>query len=45
MPSHNSVHDFGKALAENLGYELIMERPDSRVVLLSKHSKMERFDK
>lgn len=45
MPPHDSVRDFGKNLSECLGYELIMEKPDSRVVLLSKKSKMARFDK
>lgn len=45
MPSHNKVREFGKALAESLGYELTMERIDSRVVLLSKQPKVERFDK
>jgi len=45
MPSHNKVRDFGAALAKNLGYNLTMERSDSRVVLLSKHQKLERFDK
>jgi len=45
MPSHNSVRAFGNDLAECLGYELTMEKPDSRVVLLSKKSKMTRFDK
>jgi tRNA wybutosine-synthesizing protein 1 len=45
MPSHNSIRNFGDKLAKNLGYELSMERPDSRVVLLSKEVKTERFDK
>ena len=45
MPSHDSVRDFGNALADCLGYTLSMEKPDSRVVLLSKSSKMTRFDK
>ncbi|KYK25136.1 wyosine biosynthesis protein TYW1 [Thermoplasmatales archaeon SG8-52-4] len=45
MPSHKSVYDFGYVLAKYLGYELVMEKKDSRVVLLSKTSKMERFDK
>ncbi|KYK30461.1 MAG: wyosine biosynthesis protein TYW1 [Thermoplasmatales archaeon SG8-52-3] len=45
MPSHSSIKIFGKTLAKNLGYELLMERPDSRVVLLSKQTKMARFDK
>ena len=45
MPSHKDVHDFGNALADNLGYDLIMEKKDSRVVLLSKDKKLVRFDK
>lgn len=45
MPTHNSVYYFGKRLADILGYELIMEKSDSRVVLLSKDSKMIRFVK
>jgi tRNA wybutosine-synthesizing protein 1 len=45
MPPHNIVRDFGEALSESLGYETTMERPDSRVVLLSKKAKMDRFDK
>ena len=45
MPSHHSVYSFGQNLAENIGYELTMEKPDSRVVLLAKNSKMARFDK
>lgn len=45
MPSHDEVRDFGKKLANHLGYELKMEKPDSRVVLLSKNAKMVRFDK
>jgi len=45
MPSHNSVNAFGNALAERLGYELAMEKPDSRVVLLSRNTKTTRFDK
>ena len=35
MPSHENIYDFGTKLSENLGYELIMEKPDSRVVLLT----------
>jgi tRNA wybutosine-synthesizing protein 1 len=38
MPSHSSICDFGGKLAECLGYELVMEKPDSRVVLLAKDS-------
>lgn len=45
MPSHNNIRNFGDELAKNLSYELTMERPDSRVVLLSKEVKTERFDK
>jgi tRNA wybutosine-synthesizing protein 1 len=45
MPTHKDIKEFGRTLANNLGYELTMERSDSRVVLLSKQSKTERFDK
>jgi len=36
MPSHSNVKNFGNKLAELIGYEYIMEKPDSRVVLLGK---------
>jgi len=45
MPSHKNIHDFGINLANCLGYNLAMEKPDSRVVLLSREEKMARFDK
>jgi len=45
MPSHKSVLDFGVTLADYLGYKFEMEKPDSRVVLLSREENMERFDK
>ena len=45
MPSHENVHAFGDALAKKLNYNLAMEKPDSRVVLLSRNSKIERFDR
>ena len=45
MPPHDSVHGFGSALAESISYELEIEKPDSRVVLLSKKPKMARIDK
>jgi tRNA wybutosine-synthesizing protein 1 len=45
MPSHENVRVFGDALSRSLNYDLIMEKPDSRVVLLSKDSKIKRFDK
>jgi tRNA wybutosine-synthesizing protein 1 len=34
MPSHESVRGFGERLGSLLGYEILMERSDSRVVLL-----------
>jgi tRNA wybutosine-synthesizing protein 1 len=37
MPSHEKVKNFGKRMASLLGYELLMEREDSRVVLLGKN--------
>ena len=45
MPSHNNVREFGEKLADSLGYDLEMEKTDSRVVLLSKKLKTTRFDK
>jgi tRNA wybutosine-synthesizing protein 1 len=45
MPLHSSVHGLGSKLAECLGYELVMEKPDSRVVLLSRDSKVSKFSK
>lgn len=45
MPSHKNVYDFGDILAKFLGYELTMEKKDSRVVLLTRNPKMVRFDK
>jgi tRNA wybutosine-synthesizing protein 1 len=37
MPSHKNVYNFGKKLADFLSYDLIMEKSDSRVVLLGKN--------
>ncbi|HEC81731.1 MAG TPA: 4-demethylwyosine synthase TYW1 [Thermoplasmatales archaeon] len=45
MPSHAKVKIFGERLAEELGYFFADEKPDSRVVLLSKNKKVERIDK
>ena len=45
MPSHENVKDFGNKLAEGLGYDLVMEKSDSRVVLLSIDSKAARIVK
>jgi tRNA wybutosine-synthesizing protein 1 len=39
MPSHDKVREFGIKLASNLGLELLMQRSDSRVVLLGKDIK------
>jgi tRNA wybutosine-synthesizing protein 1 len=39
MPSHESIKKFGAKLAESIGYEVIMEKPDSRVVLLGEDPK------
>ena len=35
MPTHNQIRSFGQKLAEQLGYEQVMEKQDSLVVLLS----------
>ncbi len=35
MPSHETIREFGKRLSSKLGYEMVDEKPDSRVVLLS----------
>jgi tRNA wybutosine-synthesizing protein 1 len=45
MPSHSKVSHFGNLLGEELGYERLMEKPDSRVILLSKNKKPQRFEK
>jgi wyosine [tRNA(Phe)-imidazoG37] synthetase (radical SAM superfamily) len=45
MPSHSYVKAFGLNLAENLGYDFVMEKSDSRVVLLSGNDNPIRFDK
>jgi len=37
MPSHDSIRNFGNKLADLLGYEKIIEKADSRVVLLGKN--------
>ena len=43
MPSHEKIRTFSKKLAELTGYEIKMERKDSRVVLLSKDDKIKLF--
>ena len=45
MPSHEMILDFSKKLSQNTNYLLTNEKKESRVVLLSKNKKMERFDK
>ncbi len=36
MPSHETIRAFGERLGSLLGYEMLMERQDSRVVLMGK---------
>ncbi len=36
MPTHKNIQDFSKKLAKETNYNFEMEKPDSRVVLLSK---------
>ena len=45
MPTHEKIKNFSNKLAKNLGYNVLMEKSDSRVVLLSKNKKPVRFDK
>ena len=45
MPSHQKVRDFGLKIASETGYNFLMEKSDSRVVLLTKDKKTDRFDK
>jgi tRNA wybutosine-synthesizing protein 1 len=39
MPSHAEIQGFAQALAEETGYRILDEAPDSRVVLLSRLEK------
>jgi tRNA wybutosine-synthesizing protein 1 len=39
MPSHSEIRNFGEELAKELGYNLLDEAPESRVVLLSRLEK------
>lgn len=39
MPTHREIRDFGAQLAEETGYNLLDEAPESRVVLLSRLEK------
>jgi len=39
MPTHDQIRNFGQKLAEQLGYEQVIEKADSLVVLLASHQK------
>jgi tRNA wybutosine-synthesizing protein 1 len=39
MPTHDQIKNFGQKLAEQLGYEQVMEKADSLVMLLSSQQK------
>ena len=39
MPSHDEIRGFAQALAEETGYNVLDEAPDSRMVLLSRLEK------
>jgi len=39
MPTYDQIRNFGQKLAEQLGYEQVMEKADSLVVLLASHQK------
>jgi len=39
MPTHQEIRDFASQLAKEIGYNLIDETPESRVVLLSRLEK------
>lgn len=43
MPPHEKVKDFGLNLAKEIGYDFSMEKPKSRVVLLTKDPEKARF--
>ena len=43
MPSHDMIVSFTKELSKKTGYNFSMEKADSRVALLSKNEKPERF--
>lgn len=45
MPSHETIQQFSIQLAEQIGYQLAMEKPDSLVVLLTKKSKNTKIKK
>ena len=45
MPTHNQIKVFSNKLAEETGYNILMEKTDSLVVLLSNELKPARFDK
>ena len=45
MPKYDQIKFFSNKLAEETGYNILMEKPDSLVVLLSNKLKPTRFDK
>ncbi|OYT28700.1 4-demethylwyosine synthase TYW1 [Thermoplasmatales archaeon ex4572_165] len=45
MPSHQEIKEFGLKLSNEIGYEFINEKKDSRVVLLCKVKKPKRINK
>jgi tRNA wybutosine-synthesizing protein 1 len=45
MPTHEQVKNFGQKLAEQIGYEQIMEKADSLVVLLTSQHKNKKEEK
>ena len=45
MPSHQEIKEFGLKLSNEIGYEFINEKQDSRVVLLCKEKKPKRINK
>lgn len=44
MPAHNEVQFFGNNLATRLGYDMLMEKQDSRVVLLGMDAKKQKIN-
>jgi tRNA wybutosine-synthesizing protein 1 len=45
MPTHEQVKNFGQKLAEQIGYEQVMEKADSLVVLLTSQHKNKKEEK
>ena len=45
MPSHDAILDFSKGLSKELSYTISLEKPESRVTLLTKDNKLNRIIK